>query len=57
MNFKQISQRTWGNDDRSVNIFLPCDKRTYRLTDVNGNMLTPKTFRSLEAAAAYAEHL
>lgn len=52
--FDRINPRhnRWTNGQ--VFIVLPEDKRTFRVTDINGNKLIASTFRTFKAAVAAA---
>lgn len=55
--FTRINPRhnRWTNG--SVFVVLPEDKRTFRVTDINGNKLVATNFRSFKAAVAAASNI
>ena len=55
MNFTKFENRSvWYNDNKTVFIVLPDDKKTYRVTDLNGNRIIETLFRSFEKAVLAA---
>lgn len=49
----QIRPRVWRHAATGLDIWLPCDKRTYRVVDRDGNAATSRRFRSFTAAANF----
>jgi hypothetical protein len=52
-----IRPRRWLHVATGLTIWLPCDKRTFRVGNRDGDELTPRRFRSLRTAAAFLDRL
>jgi len=53
-----IRPRHWMHAASGLTIWLPCDKRTFRVIDrETGEEQTPRRFRSLKTAAAFLDRL
>ena len=50
MKFKRVNPQVqrWTNGKNQI--ILPCDKKTFRVVDMDCNLLIPKSFRSFAAA-------
>jgi hypothetical protein len=52
-----IRPRRWLHAATGLTIWLPCDKRTFRVINRDGDEQTPRRFRSLKTAAAFLDRL
>ena len=52
-----IRPRRWLHAATGLFIWLPCDKRTFRVGNRDGDEQTPRRFRSLKTAAAFLDRL
>jgi hypothetical protein len=53
MFIKQGNRKVWRNA-KGVSIWLPCDKKTFRIVDDNGVFLSETKFRTFSKAEAFA---
>lgn len=53
---KLENRKVWKRED-GVRIWLPCDKRTFRIVGPNFEYLSPRRFRTLEGAVRAAERI
>jgi hypothetical protein len=52
-----IRPRRWLHAATGLFIWLPCDKRSFRVGNRDGDEQTPRRFRSLRTAAAFLDRL
>jgi hypothetical protein len=52
-----IRPRRWLHAATGLIIWLPCDKRTFRVINRDGDAQTPRRFRSVRTAAAFLDRL
>ena len=52
-NVTALRPRNWLHTTTGLVIWLPCDKKTFRIVSRDGAAQTPRRFRSLKAAVAF----
>jgi hypothetical protein len=48
-----LRPRNWLHTTTGLVVWLPCDKKTFRIVSRNGDEQTSRRFRSLKAAVAF----
>lgn len=57
MQFEPIRRRVWADPTKTVFVWLPDDKRTYRIVDRDGNQLVKGSFLTFSAATKEASKI
>lgn len=53
----QLRPRVWLHNASGLNIWLPCDKRTFRVVTADGIEITSKRFRTRQGAVKFIDQV